>query len=266
MLLNKMVIGLISVGIVTITGCTRVETGHVGIRTTFSGVVEPQELGVGFHQTLIGSVDTYVANEITWKIDNLTPQTKDRSQLEDLDLAYTYSVNPGMIGDLVVKYKGRDGVDNRGDRYPLALYVENVVKTATTDVVSKYDALEANEKREEIRNKIRTQSEAMFKEDGLAEAVQIHQVFVKNMQLSKAIMASANQVIISQNELKTKDYEVQTARKEAERLTLLASNKGNIDYMNAKSLSDIAEGVKTGKVQSIIVPFDFKGIVNVGNK
>lgn len=261
--MSKLLLALMAIGVVTMTGCTRVETGHVGVRTTFNGSIEPDELGVGFHQTLIGSVTTYVANEITWKIDNLTPQTKDRSQLEDLDLAYTYSVNPATIADLVVKYKGRDGIDDHGDRYPLALYVENVVKTATTDVVSKYDALEANEKREEIRNKIRDQAEAMFKEDGLNEAVNIHQVFVKNMQLSKAIMTSANAVIISQNELKTKEFEVQTAKKEAERLVALSNNKANIDYMNAKSLSDIAEGVKAGKVNTIVVPFDFKGIVNV---
>lgn len=261
--MKKVILALMAVGVVTMTGCSRVETGHVGIRTTFNGTVESEELGVGFHQTLIGSVTTYVANEITWKIDNLTPQTKDRSNLEDLDLAYTYSVNPSMIGDLVVKYKGRDAIDDRGDRYPLALYVENVVKTATTDVVSKYDALEANEKREEIRTKIRDQAEAMFKEDGLNEAVNIHQVFVKNMLLNKSIMNSANAVIISQNELKTKEFEVQTAKKEAERLVALSNNKANIDYMNAKSLSDIAEGVKAGKVNTIVVPFDFKGIVNV---
>lgn len=261
--MNKLLLALMAVGVVSVSACSRVETGHVGIRTTFNGTVEPEELGVGFHQTLVGSVTTYVANEITWKIDNLTPQTKDRSNLEDLDLAYTYSVNPSMIGDLVVKYKGRDAIDNNGDRYPLALYVENVVKTATTDVVSKYDALEANEKREEIRTKIRDQAEAMFKEDGLNEAVNIHQVFVKNMLLSKSIMASANAVIISQNELKTKEFEVQTAKKEAERLVALSNNKANIDYMNAKSLSDIAEGVKAGKVNTIVVPFDFKGIVNV---
>lgn len=261
--MKKIMLVLVAAGIVSITGCTRVETGHVGIRTSFSGEIEPTELGVGFHQTIIGSVNTYVANEITWKVENLTPQTKDRSQLEDLDLAYTYSVNQASIGDLVVKYKGRDAVDDNGDRYPLALYVENVVKTATTDVVSHYDALEANEKRETIRNEIRAQAERMFKEDGLAESVNIHQVFVKNLQLSKAIMASANAVIISQNELKSKAFEVDTARKEAERLTLLANNKASIDYMNAKSLSDIAEGIKNGKVNAVVVPYDFKGIVNV---
>lgn len=261
--MKKIMLVLVAAGVVSMTGCSRIESGHVGIRTTFNGEIEPTPLGVGFHQTLIGSVHKYVANEITWKINGLTPQTKDRSQLEDLDLAYTYTVDPNSIGQLVVKYKGRDAEDGNGDLYPLALYVENVVKTATTDVVSHYDALEANEKREEIRNAIRAQSLAIFKDDGLANTVQIHQVFIKNMQLSKAIMASANAVIISQNVLKSKAFEVDTARKEAERLTLLSNNKGNIDYMNAKSLSDIAEGVKTGKVNTIVVPFDFKGIVNV---
>jgi len=261
--MNKFLVLSFIAAVVLITGCSRVETGHVGIRTTFNGTIEPQELGVGFHQTIIGSVTTYVANEITWKLENLAPQTKDRSQLEDLDLAYTYSVNPSAIGDLVVKYKGRDAIDDNGDRYPLALYVENVVKTATTDVISKYDALEANEKREEIRGKIREQAELMFKEDGLSDSVNIHQVFVKNMTLSKAIMQSANAVIISQNELKSKEFEVQSARKEAERLTLLANNKANIDYMNAKATSDIAEGIKNGNVNTVVVPYDFKGMINI---
>jgi SPFH domain / Band 7 family len=249
-----------------LTACQKISTGHVGIRTTFNGTIEPQELGVGFHQTLIGSVKNYVANEITWKLDDLHPQTKDRSSLNDLDISYNYSINPSSIGDLVVKYKGRDYLDKEtGDYYPLAFYVENVVKTATTDVFSRYDALDANQNREKIRDEIKLQAEAMFKEDGLSESVDIHQVFIKNLQLSQAIMDSANAVIISQNVLKTKEYEVQTAKKENERLTLLSSNKANLDYIKVNALEKIADGVKEGKVRSIIIPADFKGLLNVGD-
>lgn len=249
-----------------LSGCTRVETGHVGIRTTFNGTIEPQELDVGFHQTLIGSVKNYVANEITWKLDDLHPQTKDRSSLNDLDISYNYSINPAKIGDLVVKYKGRDYLDKEtGDYYPLAFYVENVVKTATTDVFSRYDALDANQNREKIRDEIKLQAEAMFKEDGLSDSVDIHQVFIKNLQLSQAIMDSANAVIISQNVLKSKEYEVQTAKKEAERVTLLSANKANLDYIRANALDKIADGVKDGKVRSIIIPADFKGLMNIGD-
>lgn len=261
------IIKILFIGLfLVLSACQKIETGHVGIRTTFNGTIEPQELGVGFHQTLIGSVKNYVANDITWSMNDLKPTTKDRSNLEDLDLSYTYSINPSSIGDLVVKYKGRDFIDKEtGDYYPLALYVENVVKTATTDVFSRYDALEANDKREDIRNEIKSRSEDMFKEDGLGEAVVVHQIFIKNLQLSKAIMDSANAVIISQNVLKTKQFEVESARKEAERLTLLANNKGNLDYIRVNALDKIADGVKSGAVKTVILPYDFKGLVNIGD-
>ena len=35
-----------------------------------------------------------------------------------------------------------------------------------------------------------------------------------------------------------------------------------IGYMNAMANLKIAEGVANGKVQTIVVPYDFKGIVN----
>jgi hypothetical protein len=34
--------------------------------------------------------------------------------------------------------------------------------------------------------------------------------------------------------------------------------------MEATALVTLAEAVKAGKVQTIVVPYDFKGIVNVG--
>ena len=56
-----------------------------------------------------------------------------------------------------------------------------------------------------------------------------------------------------------------TAEAEARRMQALA-NQGaqSIAYMQARAQADIAEGVKNGKVQTIIVPMDFKGMVNVG--
>lgn len=248
-------------------GCTRIETGHVGIRTTFNGNIEKQELGVGYHQTMVGTVHSYVANEMTMQLNDLHPQTKDKSILKDLDLQYTYYVNPSMISELITKYKGRDWTpDKSSDTYPLGLYVSNVVTTAAGDVIGKYDALTANDNRETIRIEIKDRAAAIFKEEGIEKAVEIKQVFVKNLQIADSLQASALAVINAQNDYKTKEFEVKTAGKEAERLTLLANNAKNIDYMNAKSVSDIAEAVKLGKVQAIVIPFDFKGMLNVHTK
>lgn len=69
-------------------------------------------------------------------------------------------------------------------------------------------------------------------------------------------------MLAPENELKTKEVEVQTAKKEAERIAALNANAGAIGYMNAMANMKIADGVANGKVTSIIVPYDFKGIVN----
>ena len=42
----------------------------------------------------------------------------------------------------------------------------------------------------------------------------------------------------------------------------LNANAGAIGYLNAMANLKIAEGVANGKVQTIVVPYDFKGIVN----
>lgn len=255
---------LIVATMLALAACTRVETGHVGVRVAFNGQIEQQELGVGFHQTLVGSVRTYVANEITLQLENLHPQTKDRTTLADLDLTFTYSIAPNSIADLVVRYKGRDlHPDRSDDIYPLGLYVTNVVQTAVTDVFARYDALVANENREKIREEVRTRVGQILAEEKLSDQVKVHQVFIKNMEVAAELKASVLQVIKAQNELRAKEYEVMTAKKEAERLSLLSANRTNIDYMNAKSLSDIAEGIKTGKASTVVIPYDFRGMLNI---
>lgn len=244
-------------------GCTRVETGHVGVRVGFFGNVEPQELTVGWHQIVVGHIITYVANEMTIGLDDLHPQTKDRTNLEELDLAFTYSITPSAIADLVVKYKGRDLQFKNGDLYPIGQYMVNVVTTATSDVFAHYDALAANGNREKIRNEIREQVSVILKEDGLQESVRVHQIFIKNLQIAKQLQESALRVISAQNDLTAKQYEVQTAQKEADRLAWLSKNSANIAYMNAKAIADIAEGVKAGKVQTVVIPYDFRGLLQV---
>jgi len=56
---------------------------------------------------------------------------------------------------------------------------------------------------------------------------------------------------------------VQLAALEAKRLTELAQNHANIDYMNAKATMNISEAVLEGKVNTTIMPYDFKGMINI---
>jgi hypothetical protein len=58
--------------------------------------------------------------------------------------------------------------------------------------------------------------------------------------------------------------EVQIAQQEAIRIQTLNSNSQAIPYMNAMANMEIAKAVREGKVQTIVVPADFKGMLNVG--
>ena len=79
------------------------------------------------------------------------------------------------------------------------------------------------------------------------------------------ILSSATAYVRAQNELKVKSTEVEIAKKESERMAALSANSGqSIAYMQAEALRQIAYGIREGKVQTIVVPYDFKGIVNVG--
>lgn len=43
---------------------------------------------------------------------------------------------------------------------------------------------------------------------------------------------------------------------------LAANSTQSIAFMNAQAQLKVAEGVASGKVHTIVVPYDFKGIVN----
>jgi regulator of protease activity HflC (stomatin/prohibitin superfamily) len=244
-----------------LSGCTRVETGHTGVRTNFNGEIEQTARGVGWHQTLFGHLTVYTSNQMTIELQGLTPQTKDRSTLQDLDLAFTYTIEPSAIPAMVVKFKGRD-LTHGEDIYPLGNYVSSVVTTAVTSAVSEYEALEANANREKIRLSIIAKAKEILKEEKLDDIIRIHQVFVKNLLLAPELRASATATIAAQNDLIRKTTEVASATKDAQKFAAL-STPANIAYMNAKANADIAEAVKAGKVNTMIIPYNFNGMINL---
>mgnify|MGYP000394381265 FL=1 len=74
-------------GAVLMTGCTRIETGEVGLRVGFDKQVKNDELLPGsFNQTIIGDVLTFPVKEVAVKVDDITPQASDNSTMKDFYL------------------------------------------------------------------------------------------------------------------------------------------------------------------------------------
>ncbi|MDP3654566.1 MAG: SPFH domain-containing protein [Rhodoferax sp.] len=247
------------------TGCTRIETGEVGLRINFDKTTDPTErLPGSFNQTLIGGIVTFKIQDVAVAVDNMTPLASDNSTIKDFDMTVVYNVNPAAVSELwTTKNKTFHGLSEKGDDILLMQnYVALSARNAAYKVAREYESLKMADNRQVIEQKIRDSIIKTLGEEKLAEKITVSQVQVRAITPADVIVASANELVRAQNELKTKEVEVQTAKKEAERIAALNANAGAIGYMNAMANLKIAEGVANGKVQSIVVPYDFKGIVN----
>lgn len=262
--MKKVVLLLLAVSV--LSGCERIETGEVGLRVGFDKQVNTTELQPGsFNQTLVGSVLTFPVRDIALTLDDMHPQTADNSTLQDMDITVIYSINPASVGELyTTKSRAFHARDESNDIVLMYNYLTTVARSAAYKAAATHDALKTISARAEIEADTAKYITAALADEKLDTSLSITKVQVRNIQPAANIIASANAVITAQNNLKAKQVEVDIARKEAERLSLLSSNSQNVRYMEAKALQDIAEGVKEGKVHSIVVPYDFKGIINVG--
>lgn len=249
------------------TGCTRISTGEVGLRETFSKQIEPTILQAGtLNQTIIGDVLVFPVKQLSVSWSNLHPMTADKSALADLDFNVIYNINPSAVYDIYTKYSRTFNAYDHGDVFLMHEYLNTVANSAAFKAVSKVNALDATSSRAQIENDIAQAMREALVADHLDKDITIDLVQVKNIMPAQSIINSANAVINAQNVAKAKQVEVGTAKLEAERLSMLSSNAQNVHYMEAKALQDIAEGIKEGHVNTIVVPFDFRGMVNVTSK
>jgi hypothetical protein len=252
---------------VTAVGCTRIETGTVGLRVNMSNVVEPQELQPGsWNQTVIGSVLEFPVRSIQVGWNNLTPQTADNSSLKDFDVAMVYDVNPTAVSDIWINQSRSFHSYEKGEWYLMHNYMAQLLNSASVKAVRKYNALSVADNRSNIETDIKAIVDKMLEEEDLKKAITVSQVRVANATPADDIVASANAAVRAQSDLKTKQVEVEIAKQEAQRIQTLNSNSQAIPYMNAMSQMEIAKAAREGKVQMIIMPYDFKGIINAGKQ
>lgn len=252
--------------LVLATGCTRIATGEVGLREKFNKTIEATELEPGsLNQTLVGRVLTFKVQEVGVEVNDVHPQASDNSTLKDFDATAIYSINPKSVSEIwTTKNRGFHTIDS-SDKDEILLmhkYVERVLRNAAFKAVRPFPALELNDNRTKVEESIKDIMIKTLTEENLEDKIIIGQIQVRTMLPADTIIESANTLVRAKNELATKTIEVQTAEKEAERINKLNANAKAIDYMNAQANMLIAQGVANGKVHAIVVPMDFKGIVN----
>jgi lipopolysaccharide export LptBFGC system permease protein LptF len=239
------------------TGCTRIETGEVGVRVGFDKQVQSGELLPGsFNQVLIGDVLTFPIKDVNVKLDDMTPVAKDNSTMKDFDAVVIYNINQAQVAELYSTKSQAFHARHNGDIYLMYNYITQAARNAIYKEARKYEALDMADNRQAMEAAIKEQIQKL---DG---SLVVGQVLIRNVVPADSVVASANELVRAKNELKQKEVEVKTAKMEAERMQAL-SNQGaqSIAYMQAQAMMNISEGIKNGKVQTIVVPSNFTALM-----
>ena len=250
-------------GAVLMTGCTRIETGEVGVRVGFDKQVQSGELLPGsFNQVIIGDVLTFPVKDVNVTLENLTPVAKDNSTMKDLDAVVVYNINPQQVAELYSTKNKSFHAEAKGDTYVMYNYIVQNARNAIYKAARKYEALDMADNRTDMENYIKEEIVRNLAEEKLDGAIMINQVMIRNVQPSDTVVESANALVRSKNELKQKEVEVKTAEAESRRMAALANNSGSsIAFMQAQAMLNISEGIKNGKVQTIVVPSNFNALM-----
>jgi regulator of protease activity HflC (stomatin/prohibitin superfamily) len=245
------------------TGCTRIETGEVGVRVGFDKQVQPGELLPGsFNQVIIGDVLTFPVKDVNVTLENMTPVAKDNSTMKDLDAVVVYNINPQQVSELYATKNRAFHAEFKGDTYVMYNYIVQNARNAIYKAARKYEALDMADNRGEMEKFIQEEIVRNLADEKLDGSIMISQVLIRNVVPADSVVDSANALVRSKNELKQKEVEVKTAEAESRRMAALANNSGaSIQFMQAQAMLNISEGIKNGQVQTIVVPSNFNALM-----
>lgn len=241
----------------SLAACGSVETGQVGVRTTFSGEVEQQELQQGFYTSVTSDVRKYTVKQIPVTLADLKPKAADNLRLQDFDVTVYYAVNPASVADLVVKYNNSTAYDTNTDiGYPAYNLVEQVARSAANEAVAKVPSMQLNDKRTEMEAFIKESLQKEFDKSDKGTII-IERVNITNILTDATVEDSIRAVAASENRKKQAQNELEVAKVEAE--TLRVRSQSLDSKLLADKQLDVMKELAKSQNKVFVVPSDFKG-------
>jgi hypothetical protein len=212
---------------------------------------------------MIGDVLTFPVKDVNVTLENMTPVAKDNSTMKDFDAVVVYNINSQQVAELYSqKNRAFHATDKGGDVFLMYNYIVQNARNAIYKAARKYEALDMADNRSEMENFVKEEIVRNLAEEKLDGSLTISQVLIRNVVPADSVVQSANDLVRSKNELKQKEIEVKTAEAESRRMAALANNSSSsIQFMQAQAMLNISEGIKNGKVQTIVVPANFNALM-----
>ena len=248
------------------TGCTRIETGEVGLRVGFDKQVKNDELLPGsFNQTLIGDVITFPVKEVAVKVEDLTPLAKDNSTMKDFDAIVIYNINQAQVAEIYNTKNKSFHANHNGDTYLMYNYIYNAARNAIYKSARKYEALDMADNRGAMEQEIKEFITKTLADEKLDGTITVSQVLVRNVLPADSIVQSANELVKAKNEYKTEEVKVATAKKRNESMQ---ANPTMIPLMTAEAqaqyLRELPSAIANFKGQTLIIGGSAQPVVPVG--
>lgn len=218
-----------------ITGCTRIDTGNVGVERTM-GKVSLEELPQGVYQTIFKNVDEYTTKEVVIEMRDMKPKSQDNLTMQDIDIDVYYRVEPGKVADLFIKYQGDVQELRNGD---LAVAYNRVLREArevSYKAVSKFPATTMHTKRDELIDTIRSMlQEELEKFD--PKAFIVTNVNLRSLVTDAAIEEAIRKQVAMDQQIAAKVKENELAKAEAARLLIDASGQAEANRKLNESIT-----------------------------
>lgn len=215
-------------------GCSIVDTGHRGIRTTFGKITgEPIEEGLYFYNLFTSSI-TELDVRIQCKTYNLESFTRD-IQLAKIQAVVTYFPDPKSIHILFKEY-GRNWDEK---------IVDQVVYGKLKDVIGKWDAVDLVDNRDKARQEVETSVLAALSD----KSVKMTGIEITNIDFDDAFeKAVEDKVVAVQRAIEAKNKTVQI-QEEANQQIISAKAEAQSMSIRAQALSQNKSLVEWEAVQ-----------------
>ena len=215
-------------------GCTQIDTGNVGVESTF-GQVKEAALPGGVYQTFTKTVYEVSAKENVIELNDMKPKTADNVTLEDLDVNVYWKIVPGKAPKIMTTYAG-DIVAGKDGAYLVGQgLVTRVARQAAYDAANKHHSSVAHTKRNEIGAD--THKILQTKLDAEGGMFEITNVVVRNILTDRALEQSIKAAAEVEFKTRQKLQEKALAQAESDRLRVEAEGVARANSIIASSLT-----------------------------
>ena len=193
------------------SGCTRVQTGDVGVRIGWDKQIQQGELMPGsFNQILIGDVLMFPVKNVNATVEDLNPVAKDNSTMKDFDLVVVYNINPTQVSEIYGSMNRGFHTVEHGEIYLMYTYIQQVAKNAVYKSAREYEALTMNDHRQDMEESVKAHIQHSLKEEKLDGVITVSQVLIKNILPADTVVASANELVRAKNRSEEHTSELQS--------------------------------------------------------